>query len=136
MKVIKFFLQIALLTLFYGAGTLLQLWTQAPIPGSIFGLVLLFLALKLRIVPARWIEQGAGFMQKYIPLFLVPATVGVMDYFQVFTRGGQWLIVIVVFSTLLTLVLAGLTTQWAAQRTPKAQPEEAPTCVKSYTKQA
>lgn len=135
MKVIYFFFQIALLTGFYGAGMLLQTLSQAPIPGSIFGLVLLFLALKLRIVPAKWMEQGAGFMQKLIPLFLVPATVGVMDYFQVFTAGGQWLIVIVVLSTLLTMVLAGLTTQWVAQRTPKPKEEAAP-CVKSFTKQA
>ncbi|MBW4838274.1 CidA/LrgA family protein [Paenibacillus timonensis] len=135
MKVIKFFLQIALLTGFYGAGLLLQTVSKAPIPGSIFGLVLLFLALKLRIVPAKWMEQGAGFMQKFIPLFLVPATVGVMDYFQVFTAGGQWLILIVVLSTLLTMILAGLTTQWVAQRTPKPKEEAAP-CVKSFTKQA
>ncbi|MNI95200.1 holin-like protein [compost metagenome] len=74
-------------------------------------------------------------MQKFIPLFLVPATVGVMDYFQVFTAGGQWLIVIVVLSTLLTMVLAGLTAQWIAQRTSKPKEEAAP-CVKSFTKQA
>lgn len=135
MKVIHFFFQIALLTVFYGAGMLIQTLSKAPIPGSIFGLVLLFLALKLRMVPAKWIEQGAGVMQKLIPLFLVPATVGVMDYFHVFTAGGQWLIVIVVLSTLLTLILAGWTTQWAAHRTPKPQEEAAP-CVKSFTKQA
>ncbi|GJM79892.1 Antiholin-like protein LrgA [compost metagenome] len=135
MKVIHFFFQIALLTGFYGAGMLLQTLSKVPIPGSIFGLVLLFLALKLRMVPAKWMEQGAGFMQKFIPLFLVPATVGVMDYFQVFTAGGQWLIVIVVLSTLLTMVLAGLTAQWIAQRTSKPKEEAAP-CVKSFTKQA
>ncbi|MEC0135693.1 CidA/LrgA family protein [Paenibacillus macerans] len=113
---------------------LLQTLSKAPIPGSIFGLVLLFLALKLRIVPAGWLEHGATFMQKYIPLFLVPATVGVMDYFHVFTRGGQWLIAIVVLSTLLTMILAGAVAQMAGRLTAKNK--EAASCAKSFSKQA
>ncbi|GJM74029.1 hypothetical protein HMSSN036_62450 [Paenibacillus macerans] len=67
MKIIHFFLQIAVLTGFYGVGALVQTLSKAPIPGSIFGLVLLFLALKLRIVPAGWLEHGATFMQNTFP---------------------------------------------------------------------
>lgn len=134
MKIIHFFLQIAVLTGFYGVGALVQTLSKAPIPGSIFGLVLLFLALKLRIVPAGWLEHGATFMQKYIPLFLVPATVGVMDYFHVFTGGGQWLIAIVVLSTLLTMILAGAVAQAAGKLTAKNK--EAAACAKSFSKQA
>lgn len=111
MKIIKFISQIAILDAFYYMGTLLQMLTKAPVPGSIFGLLLLFLALKLRLLPHLWVESGARFMQKFLPLFLVPATVGAMNYFDVFTAGGQWLILIVVASTLLTIIIPGLTSQ-------------------------
>ncbi|MNW32045.1 Antiholin-like protein LrgA [compost metagenome] len=133
MKIIPLFLQLALLTAFYGAGLLLQMLTELPIPGSIFGLLLLFAALKLHIVPENWVIHGATFLQKYIPLFLVPATVGGMNYFHVFTGGGQWLICIVIFSTLLTMVLSGKVTQWIAKLTSNS--EEAATCSKSFLKQ-
>ncbi|GJM74030.1 hypothetical protein HMSSN036_62460 [Paenibacillus macerans] len=44
-----------------------------------------------------------------------------MDYFHVFTGGGQWLIAIVVLSTLLTMILAGAVAQAAGRITAKTR---------------
>ncbi len=93
-KVYIILFQIILLSTFYYLGTFLQRTLDLPIAGSILGLMMLFIALKLQLVPAHWVEKGSSFLLKILPLFLVPPTVGVINYFQVFTGGGKWLILL------------------------------------------
>lgn len=111
-KVYIILFQIILLSTFYYLGTFLQRTLDLPITGSILGLMMLFIALKLQLIPAHWVEKGSSFLLKFLPLFLVPPTVGVINYFQVFTGGGKWLILIVSISTLLTIILSGAFSQW------------------------
>lgn len=42
------------------------------IPGSILGIILLFLLLQLKIIPLKWIESGANFLLAHLMLFLIP----------------------------------------------------------------
>src|SRR5690625_3068581 len=87
-------LQITMLYGFYYIGKWLQHLLDLSIPGSIIGMILLFLLLSLKIVPVKTIEKGAHFLNLYLPVFFIPATVGVMDYFHVFRGKGVLLIVI------------------------------------------
>lgn len=112
MKGLRLILQIGLLDLFYYAGVYIQKLTHLPIPGSVIGLVLLFTMLKCKVIPVSWIETGTTFIQRYLPLFFIPATVGVMNNFHVFASGGQWLLLILIVSTLITMATAGHVSQW------------------------
>ncbi|OKL35476.1 CidA/LrgA family protein [Domibacillus mangrovi] len=116
MKFIKVILQMVLLYIFYIGGVWLSDRLHLPLPGSIIGLLLLWTALMLKICPLNWIESGANFILSYLPLFFIPATVGVMNYFHVFAGKGILLILIVVFSTLITMAIAGYTSQYFAGR--------------------
>jgi holin-like protein len=116
MKFIKVFLQIVVLYIFYIVGVWLSDRLHLPLPGSIIGLLLLWAVLLLKIFPLNWIESGANFILSYLPLFFIPATVGVMNYFHVFAGKGIFLILIVVLSTLITMAIAGYTSQYLAGR--------------------
>ncbi|OAH58485.1 MULTISPECIES: CidA/LrgA family holin-like protein [Bacillaceae] len=116
MKFIKVFLQIVVLYIFYIVGVWLSDRLHLPLPGSIIGLLLLWLTLMFKVCPVNWIESGANFILSYLPLFFIPATVGVMNYFHVFAGKGIFLILIVVLSTLITMTIAGYTSQYLAQR--------------------
>lgn len=93
--------------LFLSMGKMIS--SQLPIvfPGSIIGLVLLFIALSTSIVKKEWIMCSGSFIIKYMPLLFIPISVGVLNYFELIVN--NWLVIIfsIIFTTLLMLLLVG-----------------------------
>lgn len=114
MKVLKIIIQIALLYAFAWLGGQIQEWLHLAIPGSIIGLLLLFVLLLCRVVPVSWIEAGSTTILFYLPLFFVPATVGVINHLDLFAGKGLLLVAIVIASTIITIIAAGHASQWLA----------------------
>ena len=56
-------------------------------------------------------------MLAMLPLFLIPATVGVMNYPEFLSLQGVLILTIVIVSTLITMVIAGRTSQYYEQKT-------------------
>lgn len=119
MKFLLIFIQFLVVYGFYFIGGWLQDILHLPFPASIIGFLLLFLALSFKLIPLRWVESGAHFTLAFLSLYFIPATVGIIDYGDVFSGKGIWLIVIILFSTLLTMAVAGLSSQWTARFTEK-----------------
>ena len=115
MQLLRVIVQIIVLYGFYYIGVALQKWLQLPSPGSIIGMLLLFVALLLKVYPIKWIEAGASFLLTYLALLFIPVTVGVMTYFDTFTNRGAALPLIILLSTLIVMIVAGFTSQWLAR---------------------
>lgn len=112
MKILVIIVQVALLYLFYMVGDYLQRLLHLPVSGSIVGLMLLFILLLFRIVPVKWIENGSIAVLSYLPLFFIPATVGIVNHLDIFDGRGLLLILILIVSTVLTMVTAAHSSQW------------------------
>ncbi|OAB47091.1 CidA/LrgA family protein [Paenibacillus antarcticus] len=112
MKIIRIIIQVGLLYLFYLVGDYIQKLLHIPIPGSIVGLLLLFMLLLCKVIPVRWIEHGSSAILTYLPLFFIPATAGIVDHLGIFSGKGLLLIVIIVVSTVLTIGAAAHSSQW------------------------
>jgi len=54
-----------------------------PVPGSIIGLVLLFLALQFKLLRLRHISMVGNFLLANMTILFLPPAVGIMDKFQV-----------------------------------------------------
>ncbi|ARD49502.1 CidA/LrgA family protein [Sporosarcina sp. P33] len=121
MKLIVTLVQAAFLYILFLTGEFLRTWLSIPLPGSIIGLLLLWALLAVKIVPLRWVEKGAYVFLSTLPLYLIPATVGVMDYGHVFAGKGSLLIVITIISTFITMAAASLVSQSIAKRSVKAE---------------
>lgn len=78
-----------------------------PIPGSIIGLLLLFSGLYFNVIPVSFIQEGAGFILAILPMFLIPSTVGVVQYPELLSIWGMMLILMIMVSTLLTMIVVG-----------------------------
>ncbi|MER2072082.1 MAG: CidA/LrgA family protein, partial [Psychrobacillus sp.] len=81
-------------------------------PGSIAGLLILLACLLLKILPANLIKDGAGFLLAFLALFFVPATAGIMDYPQLASLKGVFIIIALIISTMFTIVVAGKVCQY------------------------
>lgn len=125
MKTITIIVQIGILYLFYLAGDWIQELLHLSLPGSIIGLLLLWAALLCKLLPAKWIDSGANFIQNYLPLVFIPATIGIMNYFNIFAGKGFLLILVVIASTLITMIAAGYTSQFITRRSGKEQERNA-----------
>ena len=103
--------QIIALFIFSYVGDLISSLLKLPIPGSIVGLLLLFLCLYFKIIPETYIKDGAGFILVMLPLFFIPATVGIIQYPNFLSGKGVILISIVMVSTFLTMIISGYSSQ-------------------------
>ncbi|MBY0221020.1 CidA/LrgA family holin-like protein [Sporosarcina aquimarina] len=123
MKIVKTLIQVVFLYLFFMLGNFLRQWLSIPLPGSIIGLLILWGLLSFRIIPLNWVEKGAYVFLSTLPLYLIPATVGVMNYGHVFKGKGLLLVVITIVSTFITMAMASLVSQSMAKRNEKDEVE-------------
>lgn len=104
-------IHIIILYTFNFIGTWIKNLFNLSVPGSIIGLLLLFILLMSNIVKLEWVEAGAQFFIRNLVFFFIPATVGVMDHFGLFKGKGILLIVIALISTVMVMVTSGLVSQ-------------------------
>lgn len=116
MKYIQIIVQILLLFVLFWIGEWIREIFHLMIPGSVIGLVLLFILLISGVIKEKYIRSGANFMMKHLVLFFVPATVGIMDYIDLFKGKGVFLIVITIVSTILVMAVSGFVSQKMQQQ--------------------
>lgn len=100
-------IQISILFCIYYIGVFIQDLFQLFIPGSVIGLILMFLLLTTGLLKSKWIESGARFMIEHLVLFFIPATVGILNYYKLFAGKGIFLILITIVSTLCVMIVSG-----------------------------
>lgn len=107
MKIIAVIFQIIVLYGLYLVGTAIQTFLHLPIPGSIIGMVLLFLLLYFKVLGEQRLREGSRFLLSHLPLLFIPATVGVVNYPSVFKGKGLVSVAAVLISTALVMVVSG-----------------------------
>lgn len=89
------------------AGEIVHQLVPAPIPASVYGLVLFFLCLQFKIVKLESVEAVSRFFLILLPMTLVPLTVGIVDSIDVLYKVAVPAILLGVFGTILTALAAG-----------------------------
>src|SRR5699024_12119489 len=103
-KFLKTVFQIGILYILYQAGEWITAVFDLLIPGSVIGMILLIILLFTKLLKVEWIEEGAGFMVKYLPFFFIPAFIGLMVYYKIFSGKGVLLILFVFLILYLIIV--------------------------------
>lgn len=116
MKIVKSIVQIGYLYMILFVGNSIARLLHLPIPGSIIGLVLLFLLLQFHIIKLEWIELGAGLLLSELLLFFIPSAIGVIDYTALFGEQGVKAVLVIVLSAIVVMFATGYTAQLLGQR--------------------
>lgn len=87
----KALLGLGLLFGFAALGEGLSRWLHWPLPGSVVGLALLWLALSLKLVRPVWVEEVADALLGVLGLLFVPAAVGLVQYLNLWRAWPLWL---------------------------------------------
>ena len=74
----KYVKQFGIILLISFAGEALNYLLPLPVPASIYGLVLMFLCLQLRVFRLEDVRDTALFLIEIMPLMFIPAATGLM----------------------------------------------------------
>ena len=90
---------------------LMEYFIPLPIAASIYGLVLMLIALMTKIVPLKEVEDVADFLTGKIAILFIPPTVGIMASVEEIKQILIPLLVICISTTLLIMGVTGWVTQ-------------------------
>ena len=107
----KYLSQFCIILGFTVLGEALQRLIPLPIPASVYGLVLLFLALCLKIVKVKHIQDVGGFLTSLLPLLFVSPTVGIVDCWDMIQPKLFSILLLLVASTCVVFGISGVVTQ-------------------------
>lgn len=92
-----------------------------PIPGSLVGMVALFVLLTIGAVRVSWFERTGSFLIKHLAFFFIPITVGLMDAGAVLAESGVVIMATLILSGAIGLSASALICQALIAR--RATPE-------------
>ena len=92
-------------------GELLHHFIPLPIPASIYGIVLLFLALETKILKVRDIKETRSFLIAIMPLSFLPPAVGVIESWNLLRESWVPYVVVTLISTIVVMGVSGRVTQ-------------------------
>ena len=108
----KYLKQIAIILAVSFSGEFLNWLLPLPIPGSIYGMVILFVALMTGVIKLSSVKNVGDFLIDILPLLFIPPTVGLLDAWPVMQGFLGAIIVISVVSTIIVAAVSGRVTQY------------------------
>ncbi len=102
--------------LFYYIGELVSMLINGFVPGSVIGMILLFVALFFKILNPENVRGAATVIVKNMAIFFVPAAVGLMVYGDLIMKSLPLIIVAIGVSTVLTIISVALTQEHLEKR--------------------
>jgi holin-like protein len=103
----QFFIILSALFLGYALSMALHL----PIPANVLGFALLFTALCLGLIKIHHVDRVSDFIIKYLAVFFVTPTIGIMQYFDLIGKQFLHIVVPLFFSIIIGFFTAAKVTE-------------------------
>ena len=107
----KLYVQLMIIFMISLVGEGISSVFHLPVPGSIIGLVLLFLALQFKRLRLRHISMVGNFLLANMTILFLPPAVGIMDKFQVIAPYLLPIILIVLGAIVLNVCVIAVVVQ-------------------------
>ena len=117
MKYVKQFLIILIMAVL---GGILNWLIPLPIPATVWGMLLMFIALMCGLVKLEQVEDTADFFMGIMPMLFVPLAVGLMDTWQILADYAMPIIIIVVASFFICYAVTGKSADIIISRSSRA----------------
>ena len=120
----RYVIQLFIIICFSFLGEILHEVLPFPIPASIYGIVLLFLALELKILKVAQIREVSTTLIISMPVMFVPPAVGLISSWENIKDNWAEYLLITFASTSVVMAIAGWTTQWIILRRRNKRKQE------------
>ena len=82
-----------------------------PVPGSIYGLVIMFFCLLTGIIKVADVKETSRFLLEIMPCLFIPAAVGLMEQWGIIKGSLAAYVVIIPVTTAVVMAVSGAVTQ-------------------------
>lgn len=111
--IMKFMRQFGIILAVTFLGEALKYLIPLQIPASIYGLLLMLCALKLKIIPLKSVQDAGTFLIEIMPMMFIPAAVGLLTSWETLKSIFIPVITITIISTIIVMAVVGKVTQFA-----------------------
>lgn len=112
----KYIKQMGIILAISFLGEALHALLPLPIPASIYGMVLLFLALWTRLVRLDDVKETGHFLVEIMAVLFVCPAVGLIGCWDVLQENLVPILAVIILSLLATFAVSGLVTQWIMKK--------------------
>ncbi len=107
----KYVRQFGIILLITFIGEVLHALLPVPVPAGIYGIILLFIGLKTKLIPVSEVKEASNFLIQIMPIMFIPAAVGLIDTWDILAPSWIQFLVVTVITTVVVMAVSGLVTQ-------------------------
>ena len=107
----KYLRQFAIILFISLLGELLRVLIPLPIPASVYGLVLMLLALITGILKGHQVKEASALLIEIMPVMFIPAGVGLLESWPALRPVWIPVVLITILTTVLVMVVTGRVAQ-------------------------
>ena len=93
------------------AGEIMKYFIPLPIPGSIYGLILMFVLLLAKVIKVEHVKETGEFLIEIMPLMFIPGGVGLVTAWGDLKDMMLPVVVITIISTIVVMAVTGKATE-------------------------
>ncbi|MEK4722529.1 CidA/LrgA family protein [Lactococcus sp. FSL W8-0209] len=108
----KIYLQLLIIFGFSFIGNVISNVFRLPVPGSILGMILLFLTLQFKILEFRHVDEAGSFLINNMTILFLPAGVGIMAKWNLISHFWAQILLIVVGALIINMLILGKLVEW------------------------
>ncbi len=112
----KYLKQFGLILLITCIGELIRYVVPLPIPGSIYGLVLMFVLLCTHVIALDSVKETAVFLIEIMPVMFIPAAAGLIESWADLKPILIQTVVILMVTTVIVMAVTGKTAMFMIER--------------------
>ncbi|HZJ99264.1 MAG TPA: CidA/LrgA family protein [Tissierellaceae bacterium] len=112
----KYMKQLSIVLAITFLGEILNKLLPFPIPGSIYGFIIMLLCLQFKIIKLEKIKDIADFLIDIMPIMFVPAVVGITVIWSGLADSIIQILLITISTTVLVMVATGKVAQFILDR--------------------
>ena len=121
----KYLKQFGIVLLVTCIGELLRFLIPLPIPGSIYGLVLMLVLLIAKVVKLEDVKDAAQFLIAIMPVMFIPAAAGLTNYWSDLQPILIPALITIIVSTVIVMAATGITAQKVLKKLSKEETDNA-----------
>lgn len=117
----KYLSQFAIVMIFVLLGEIVASIIPLPIAGSIYGLILLFLALCTKIVKLRWVDDVATWLHSIMALFFIGPAVAIVEVWPQIKDTWWKIVILLVAVYVISMIMTAVTAEFFLRNKADAQ---------------
>ncbi len=107
-NIIRYSVSLGLILVALAIGIAVQHYLDLPIPGSIIGMLVLFIAMASGLIPAEAVKPTANLFIRYMILMFIPISVGLIEHYELLINNAVSILASTIGGSAIVMIILAL----------------------------